>query len=50
MYVIVNWWYDGSNIAIVTKENGEPMKFPTKPDAEEYAARLNGHYETVDIG
>jgi len=49
MYIIVNWWYDGSNVAIVTNEDGEAMKFDSEEEAWEYSKELNGHSKVVEL-
>lgn len=50
MFIIVNWWYDKSNINIVTNINGEIRKWAKESVAKEWAKKnLNGYWTIVDL-
>ena len=50
MFIIVHWWFDSSNPAIITDEDGNVKKFTTEEEAQEYCnTELNGHYKVVDL-
>ena len=50
MFIIVNWWYDGSGACVVTDDDGLPMKFSTEEEAQEYCnVEMNGNYKIIDM-
>ena len=50
MFIIVNWWFDGSMPALITDDDGNPRKFITEEEAQEYCnTELNGYYKVVEL-
>jgi hypothetical protein len=50
MFIIVNWWFEGSYAAIVTHEDGTQKEFVTREEAEEFCnTELNGKYHIIDL-